>query len=149
MTKTDEVRIRYENSSEEWNTYEKNINELRTTVRILELEKKKGTYEVCMTATLQEDSQGREQDGKSIKSVEQLITVKVKGGGERRDVQNLDSTARGRRVSPGKCRGKGKHITLHMSEPVKGIIFESCRRVMSKRPSLQSTRSSFIHAQSL
>lgn len=42
---------------------------------------KNGTYEVCMTATLQEDSQGRDKDGKSVKGVRQLITNKKGGEG--------------------------------------------------------------------
>jgi hypothetical protein len=46
-----------------------------------------------MTATLQEDSQGRDKDGESIKGVERLMTNNKRGGGTKGDyVQDLDST---------------------------------------------------------
>lgn len=46
-----------------------------------------------MTATLQEDTQGRDKNGKSIKDIELLISNNEKGDGAKRDdAQDLDGT---------------------------------------------------------
>lgn len=60
-----------------------------------------GTYEVCSTATLQEDSQGRDKDGESVKGVRRT----KKGRGERRDIQDLDSHDVSTEKAGGKTQG--------------------------------------------
>ena len=79
---------------------------------------KKGTYEVCTTATLQEDSQGRDKDGKSVKRRRtMLVTNNKRGGGRERHTRSRQLI-----VSAERAGETHEMLTLQMSEPVKGII---------------------------
>lgn len=76
------------------------MHEMRFTTRLLE--KRRKTYEVGMTATLQKDSQGRDKDGKSSNGMK--VNNKNKQKGARDNEQDLRRN----------CKRGSKHIECNI-----------------------------------